>query len=382
MRVQRRSQIAPCEPGVWLVDGDGQPVEVVNEFLALLAVREYSPNTVRAYAHDLQKLFVFLEEQGVGYEAFGPRLAVEFLRFLRSRPSAARVQRLGVSLASAAGAGPGRLLSPRTCNRVMGAVSSFYEYLISTERYGQADNPLGMVPDLAAARVTDRYRPPLLRSGRQRPVRRALRVKTVLALPRPMAPEVFQALLGQVRKRRDRAILHLMHEGGLRPGEVLGLHLDDIAYGRRRVVVRWRDDHPRGVRQKSRRERVVDLHEGHALAALSDYVLHERPQDASTSIVFLVGGGGRRRLEALGYEALVRMFARAAERAGVREPWLTPHSLRHTHATSMWEQGMRELTLMARLGHASPDSTRVYTQVSDPQVVADYRRATGGEEPT
>jgi integrase len=66
----------------------------------------------------------------------------------------------------------------------------------------------------------------------------------------------------------------------------------------------------------------------------------------------------------------------------VREPWLTPHSLRHTHATSMWEQGMRELTLMARLGHASPDSTRVYTQVSDPQVVADYRRATGGEEPT
>ncbi len=45
---------------------------------------------------------------------------------------------------------------------------------------------------------------------------------------------------------------------------------------------------------------------------------------------------------------------------------------------------MRELALMARLGHASPDSTRVYTQVSDRQVVADYRRAIGqdpGQDP-
>jgi integrase len=39
--------------------------------------------------------------------------------------------------------------------------------------------------------------------------------------------------------------------------------------------------------------------------------------------------------------------------------------------------GMRELTLQRRLGHASPESTRVYTRVSDPQVVAEYRRALG-----
>ncbi|MFJ2811575.1 tyrosine-type recombinase/integrase [Kitasatospora sp. NPDC087271] len=48
---------------------------------------------------------------------------------------------------------------------------------------------------------------------------------------------------------------------------------------------------------------------------------------------------------------------------------------RHTHATRMWEGGMRELTLQKRLGHASPESTRLYTRVSDPAVVADYHRA-------
>jgi integrase/recombinase XerD len=45
----------------------------------------------------------------------------------------------------------------------------------------------------------------------------------------------------------------------------------------------------------------------------------------------------------------------------------------------MWEGGMRELTLQKRLGHASPESTRIYTRVSDPAVVADYRRALGAD---
>jgi len=43
----------------------------------------------------------------------------------------------------------------------------------------------------------------------------------------------------------------------------------------------------------------------------------------------------------------------------------------------MWEGGMRELALMKRLGHASPESTRIYTRVSDPQVVAEYQQALG-----
>ena len=168
-----------------------------------------------------------------------------------------------------------------------------------------------------------------------------------------------------------------MLDGGLRPGEVLGLRLGDVAYGRRRVAVRHREDHPRGVRQKSRTERVVDVLEAATLEAVTDYILCERPPQATTDVVFLVGGSGRRRCEALSYWALVRLFARAAARAGIRSPGVTPHALRHTHATRMWDGGMRELTLQRRLGHASPESTRVYTRVSDRQVLDEYKRALG-----
>jgi integrase len=373
MRVIKVEEARPGEPAVRLVDDDRQPVAEVEGFLRLLAVREYSPNTVRAYAHDLQKLFAFLDEVGIPASEFTPARAVEFLQWLRLVSSARRAQRLELGVAM----GEGRVLSAKTCNRIMAAVSSFYEFLIVTEAYGGRDNPIVKVADQAAARVPGRYRPPLDNASPQRPVRRVLRVKTVEALPRPMTAEVYAALLGQLRSRRDHALLEVMWEGGLRPGEVLGLQLADISYGRRRVTIRKRDDHPRGVRQKSRRDRVVDLLEGRALPALNDYVLRERPADAESRWVFLVSGKGKRRCEPLGYDAMVRMFARAAERAGVRDAWLTPHSLRHTHATRMFEGGMRELTLMTRLGHATPDSMKIYTRVSDPEVVKDYRHATG-----
>jgi hypothetical protein len=61
---------------------------------------------------------------------------------------------------------------------------------------------------------------------------------------------------------------------------VLSLQVDDISYGRRRVVIRKRDNHPRGARGKSRAERVVDLHEPRTLDAVSRYMMHERPLDA------------------------------------------------------------------------------------------------------
>jgi integrase len=263
----------------------------------------------------------------------------------------------------------------------LAAVSSFYEWARATDRFA-GPGPIVRVHDRAAARVSERNRPFLDGIASQPPARSPVRLRDVHRVPRPMAGEHVEALIAQLHCRRDLALIRLMLDGGLRPGEVLGLHLTDIAYGRRRVTVRVRFDHPRGVRSKSRTERVVDLHEAATLEAVSAYVMHERPHDTVSPILFLVGGNGPRRHEALSYAALVRLFARASDRAGIRTPWVTPHALRHAHATRMWEAGMRELTLQRRLGHASPEATRVYTRVSDPIVVAEYRRALSLDDPT
>jgi len=377
MRVRRGGGQGAGDLAVELLDDAGQPVAVVSSFLRHLAARGCSPNTVEAYAYDLGHFWRFLGTRGLSWEQFRPAHALELLEALRVTPSSRRAQRLGLSLATTVAGRPALRLAPATVNRALAAVSSFYEYAVLSGRL-ERENPIEQRPDRAAEFVSDRHRPFMDGASRQRPVRRTVRVKTVQAVPRPLDDQQVAALLGALRCRRDRALLLLMLDGGLRPGEALGMCLEDVAYGRRRVVVRCREDHPKGVRSKSRRERVVDLHEPTTLAAVSDYVMTERPADAESPYLFLVGGRGARRLEPLGYDALAKLFARACERAGIRAPWVTAHALRHTHATRMWEGGMRELTLQKRLGHASPEATRTYTRVSDREVLADYRRALGG----
>lgn len=366
-----------------LLDDDGQPIPAVASFLRHLRARGCSPNTLSAYAYDLLHFMTFLKEQQLTFLTFAPRHALLFLEYLSMLPSRKQAQRLSLVLSTTTTEGiSSTRLSPATINRTFAAVSSFYEYLILSGEFTWRENPIQQIDDPALARVDARHRPFMGRASRQRPMRRSVHVKTARRIPRPMDDEQISKLLASLSLKRDKAMLLLMLHGGLRPGEVLNLQLEDISYARRRVIIRHRTDHPKGARTKSRTERVVDLLQAETLQAVSDYVMHERPSDTTSPYVFLVGGRGKRRHEPLGYAALVKLFERHCERLGLRTPWITPHALRHTHATRMFEGGMRDLTLQKRLGHASPESTRIYTDVSDATVVAEYRQALGQREET
>lgn len=356
---------------VVLVDEADGTVGPVNWFLSHLMDAGYSPNTVCAYGYDLRHLVEFLNQRSLAWDQFGPATALEFLGYLRRVPSARPEQRLGLGPVTERG----RLLAPASVQRILAATSSFFDWAIAADQYTGGENPMQRRVDHALGWVAERHRPFAGGASRQQPIRRTVRVRLPLRLPRPMSSEDIETLLASVTTMRDLAIFLLMLDGGLRPGEVLCLQLDDISYGRRRVTIRKRDDHPQGARAKARHERVVDLHQPRTLDAVSRYVLHERPLEADSPFVFLVGGVGMRRCEPLSYQAVARGFARRLDRLGIRTPDKTPHALRHTHATAMWEGGMRELTLQKRLGHASPESVRIYTRVSDEQVLADYDHA-------
>jgi len=258
---------------VRVLDDSGAEVEPVVRFLSHLTDSGYSPNTVCAYAYDLRYLAEFLDERSLGWNDFRPPTALEYLGYLRRVPSKRPAQRLGLTVATE----QGRLLSAATVQRILAATSSFFEWAIAAEQYNAGENPMQRKVDHALGRVSERHQPFVGAASRQQPVRRTVRVRLPLRLPRPMTGEDIEALLESLTTLRDLAIVLLMLDGGLRPGEVLCLQLGDISYGRRRVTIRKRDDHPRGARAKARHERVVDLHEPRTLDAVNRYVLHERP---------------------------------------------------------------------------------------------------------
>ena len=292
-KVQRANDVSG---GITIVDGDRNPVEPVGQFLTYLSVRGYSPNTISAYAYDLTHLWNFLSSKGWTWDSLSVGSAVEFFVHLRSAQSKRKGCDGTLRLVADLGASVPARLSSATINRVMVVVSSFYDWAILTGAFAGL-NPIKKVEDRTARFVSDHHHPFLTGISRRSPEIRELRVKMVQRLPRPMNDTQIAKLFDALCNLRDKSLVMLMLNAGLRPGEALGLHLADIAYGRRRIIVRCRDDHPKGVRSKSRSERVVDLHDGATLSTLSSYVMTERPREATSPFVFLVGGNGKNKAE-------------------------------------------------------------------------------------
>jgi integrase/recombinase XerD len=141
----RKSRSDTCGTRVQLLDAHGDVIAVVDAFLRHLAARDYSPNTLIAYAHDLQHLWEFLSSNGLVWHEFTPRHSIHFLEYLRAAATANCVQRLMPTEAVMREGQPALRLAGATINRILAAVSSFYEFAIMAELYHR-DNPSRWLP--------------------------------------------------------------------------------------------------------------------------------------------------------------------------------------------------------------------------------------------
>jgi site-specific recombinase XerD len=174
------------------------------------------------------------------------------------------------------------------------------------------------------------------------------------ALPRHLPWKLVRELIDGVdtAKRgglRDKAVLLVIATLGLRRQEVSRLQLDHIE---------WRTAEIRVTETKSRRERALPLSQ-EVGATLADYILHERPSDAIPE-VFL---SNRAPHGPITPHAIGDIVGRHLRRAGIRAPNYGAHLLRHSLATRLVNQGVPIKHIADLLGHASIDTTAIYTKV-------------------
>ena len=149
---------------------------------------------------------------------------------------------------------------------------------------------------------------------------------------------------------RDRALLELLYAAGLRVSEVAALDVSQVDV---------RDGTVR-VRGKGSKER-VGVFGAPAQAALERYLQDGRPQLVSRqeSALFLNRFGGR--LTARSVQAMVR---KRATKAGLPRA-VHPHLLRHSFATHLLDGGADLRVVQELLGHESPNTTQIYTHVTE-----------------
>lgn len=343
---------APKDGGWVLVGPTAGEFSVVNDYLAYLSDRCYSPRTVRAYAFDLLHFCRWLSLDDTAVDAVTTDTLLRFLSACREAVLPGQHGGNVVDLRSGRSAG----YAPATVNRRMAAVSGLFNF--RAMRDPTRANP---VPRGAAARRTAKGERSGMLGHLARPRSRSqLRVREPRRLPRGLERKEVQALLGSFQTDRDRAIAGLMLFSGLRSAEVLGLRIDDIDIGRGWARVVGKGD----------KERRVPI-DPDVAGLVQAYLLAERPETSQRTL-FVVAKGPRRG-QPLTYEGMRRVFRYHRERAGV--PAGHPHSLRHSFGTALAEAGVDVAVMQALMGHDHVDSAAAYIHLSPQHVRRAYDEA-------
>ena len=296
------------------IEADERAAETLADYLHQLeSVRRRSAYTIRNYRQDIAGFFAFLAERGVPFDRAGRELAREYLGVLRVEQERA----------------------PASVKRIASTIRTFYGWL-DTE---------GRLPPGAPGDSILRLRYP--KAPRRLP--RFLTEDEATALMHANDPANTETDADGARAMRDTALLELLYGAGLRVSEAASLDSRDLDLTNRQVHVIGKGDRPR-----------VALFGEPARDALRAWLANGRPlmAEGAEAALFLNRSGGR-----LSARSIQRIVRDAGVTAAIRQR-VHPHRLRHSFATHMLEHDADLRIVQQLLGHASADTTQIYTAVT------------------
>ena len=159
---------------------------------------------------------------------------------------------------------------------------------------------------------------------------------------------------------RDRAMLELLYATGIRVSELISLDLQDLnlAAGFIRCASKGR-------------ERIIPLYHT-AIRALDEYLTRVRPQiiESPDETALFVNMSGER-MSRQGFWKLIKHYQ---EKAGIQKD-ITPHTLRHSFAAHLLENGADLRSIQEMLGHADISSTQIYSRLVNQKLKDVYHKA-------
>ena len=263
--------------------------------------RNFTPNTLDAYSHDIEKLLAYFGEQGID-------------------PLAARLEDLQAFAANLHSIGVGA----RSQCRILSGVRTFYHFL--QEDGYISDDPSEL---LESPQLGDH-------------------------LPEVLTTEEVDLLeqaidLSKWEGQRNKAIIEVLFSCGLRVSELVTLRLSDL----------YLEEHFVRVVGKGRKERLVPISES-AIKQLQLWFIDRNLMDikpGEEDYVFL-----NRRGAHLTRTMILIMIKRLGEEAGISKT-ISPHTLRHSFATALLAGGADLRAIQAMLGHESIGTTEIYTHI-------------------
>ena len=270
-------------------------------------------NTLNSYARDLNQFQTWLMANGItDLKKVKKETVNEYLQYM---------------------SGKGK--SPATVTRSTASIRSFYNYMLREGRV--KTNPAKAV---TSQKVERKY--PEILTNRE--------VELFLEQPKCVDEKGF----------RDHAMLELLYATGIRVSELIGLNVEDV-----NLTVGFIRCTTHG------KERIIPLYTA-AVKALREYMEKIRPRiiaDENQQALFVNMSGER--MSRQGFWKIIKYYQ---EKAEINKD-ITPHTLRHSFAVHLLENGANLRSIQEMLGHADISSTQIYTHVIQKQLKDVYNKA-------
>lgn len=279
----------------------------------------YNPKSYQSKFNYLNEFLQWLEEQGKLEIAETKALEInQYYNYISSRPSKK----------------DGGALSQKTTHRHMQIIRDLFEMLLQESKL--KINPA----------ATLKF--PYPKSSEERNV---------------LTQEELKQLYEISRTAQEKAILSLAYGCGLRVSELVNCNIEDIRLREKIIIV------PKG---KGNKRRVVPLSNG-VVKDLSNYYYNEREalttgrdyKPGNTAFILHSRGG---RMEKGTYNKHLKALIERTQNQAIKEKQITIHSLRHSIATHLLEQGIAVEQVRLFLGHSQLETTQIYTHINKNQL--------------
>ena len=288
-------------------------LERIEDFITYLRIdKKYSENTIESYHHDLMR-----------YYDYNKNVLKKNLETIKKKEITSYLKYLNESG-----------LDQRTISRNISSIRSFYKFLL-IEKYIR-NNPSELL-ELPKRKKT---------------------------LPKVLSMEEIDKLLNikldDAYSYRNKAMLELMYATGLRVSELINLKLHDVNLNMAYVRTIG----------KGNKERIVPLGDV-ALKYLSLYINNYRNnllKKKACDYIFINNHGS-----ALTRQGFFKILKKIAKEQDVKTSF-SPHTLRHSFATHLLENGADLRSIQELLGHSDISTTQIYTHISNQRLKENYKQ--------
>lgn len=274
--------------------------------------KKAAPNTLSSYLRDVRQFSRWAEEKGISLPQVSQADVKNYVSYLEKKGK-----------------------SNSTIVRSVASLKSFYNYMFSL--HCVSINPAkGFTPTRIERKL------PAILTGNE--------VDLFLEQPDSSDP----------KGNRDKAMLEVLYATGIRVSELISLNLHDVnlSLGFIRCT-------------SKQKERIIPLYRT-AIKALTSYINEVRPQlleDPEETALFVNMNGER--MSRQGFWKIVKYYQ---DKAGIKKE-ITPHTLRHSFAAHLLENGADLKSIQEMLGHADISSTQIYAQVVNQKLRDVYAKA-------